>query len=384
MENAALKKELERAKTELWLLYEISNAMRTTLKLPEVLYIILTAVTSHDGLGFNRAMLFLMDEKEKILEGTMGIGPSDTQEADRIWTHIEKEELTLTKLIKRYHDLKKHVRESRLNSIIKNIKIPLQEKSGILAMTALEGMSFKLNAEDKAKDALLSQIGAYPCACVPLKGQHKVMGALLVDNSITKKEITKDDMRILGMIADQAGLAIENSMFYEQARQEANIDSLTKVWNHGYFQHLLKKMIQEKSDTNTKLSLAMMDMDNFKTYNDTLGHQKGDTFLKNTAYIFKAHLRKEDLLCRYGGEEFAVIMPDITKQEALYIVERLRKLIEKQFKNPSHKKPAAKVTLSSGIASFPEDGKTKSQLTAAADNALYKAKHTGKNKTCLA
>lgn len=387
MEQAMLKKELNRVKTELWLLYEISNAMRTTLKLPEILYIILTAVTSREGLGFNRAMLFLINEKDKKLMGIMGIGPADSKDAERIWKGIQKEGLNLTKLIERYHKIEKHIKEAPLNNIVKNIKVPLAEKGGILARTALEGMNFKITtkkAKNKAKDLLLDRLNAYPCVCVPLKGQHKVVGTLVVDNMVTKKTISKEDIRILTMIANQAGLAIENSMLYEQARLQANIDSLTRVWNHGYFQYLLKKMLKERTSADKSLSLAMMDLDNFKAYNDELGHQKGDVFLKSIASIYKSNIRKEDFLCRYGGEEFALIMPDITKQGAFYIIERLRKLTEEHFYRTQSGKRLPTVSVSSGIASCPEDGKTKSQLIAKADKALYKAKHTGKNRTYFA
>lgn len=387
MKIKSLKKELSRVKTELWLLYEISNAMRTTLKMPEILYIILTAVTFHEVLGFNRAMIFLANDKNKKLEGAMGIGPADGEEADRIWKHIEKEGLTLFSLIEKYHKIEKHIREAPLNKMVKTTKVALSDKGGILAKTALEGMNFKITtqrARNKANDPFLERLNAYPCVCVPLKGQHKVVGTLVVDNMITKKDITKEDIRILSMIADQAGLALENSMLYEQARLRANIDSLTRVWNHGHFQSVFKRMLKERAGVKTPLSLAMIDLDNFKAYNDKLGHQKGDLFLKAIANILKINTRNVDLLCRYGGEEFAIIMPDIPKQDAYYIVERLRKLAEEYFYKVKQKKRIPKISISSGISTFPEDGKSKSVLIKKADKALYKAKHTGKNKTCLA
>jgi diguanylate cyclase (GGDEF)-like protein len=387
MENIKLKNELDRAKTELRLLYDISNAMRTTLKLPEIQYIILTAVTSHDGLGFNRAMLFLANEKTKTLNGAMGIGPADSGEAGHIWKHIETEELNLPRLINRYHNIQHIIKESAVNNMVKNIKVPLSEKGGVLAITALEGINFRITTEKakaRVQDPILNQLNAFPCVCVPLKGQHKIVGTLIVDNMITKKLITNDEIRILTMIANQAGLAIENSMLYEQARLQANTDSLTRAWNHGYFQYILKKMLKGRPAAGKPLSLAMVDLDNFKLYNDTLGHQKGDIFLRNAAQLFKANLRKEDFLCRYGGEEFAIIMPDITKEDAFYIIERLRKLTKNLFYETQHKKPLPVVSISSGIASYPEDGKAKKQLITKADKALYEAKHTGKDKTCLA
>src|SRR3990167_5377691 len=102
MDTEYIKDDLQKARRELSLLYEISNAMHTTLKLDEILYIILTAVTAHVGLGFNRAVLFLVNEKEGVLEGKMGIGPDTGEEASRIWTYIEKEKINLEDLINNY------------------------------------------------------------------------------------------------------------------------------------------------------------------------------------------------------------------------------------------------------------------------------------------
>src|SRR3990167_1397218 len=143
MENDTLNhthEELQRARNELALLYEISNAMHTTLKPEEILYIILTAVTAHVGLGFNRAMLFLVNEKDGILEGKMGIGPDSGEEANRIWTYLEKEKTNLDNLISNYK-VSGHLAHSQFDHIVKGIRLPLkEEEGGILAMTLLDGM----------------------------------------------------------------------------------------------------------------------------------------------------------------------------------------------------------------------------------------------------
>src|SRR4030042_4524408 len=96
------KNELERTKSELAILYEISNAMRTTLKLDEILYIILTGVTAHTGLGFNRAVLFLVNEKENLIEGKMALGPENGEEANRVWKYVEQEKMDLEDMINAY------------------------------------------------------------------------------------------------------------------------------------------------------------------------------------------------------------------------------------------------------------------------------------------
>ena len=138
-----LQQELKKAKSELWLLHEISNAMRTTLNLPEVLYVILSAVTSQEGLGFNRAMLFLVNKNRSLLEGVMAIGPSNPEEAYTIWKKIEEEQLSLDKIVDMFHRIESHVVKSPLNTNVKKIKLPLSDHGSILTMCALESMNFE-------------------------------------------------------------------------------------------------------------------------------------------------------------------------------------------------------------------------------------------------
>jgi diguanylate cyclase (GGDEF)-like protein len=381
-----LQEELRKTKAELWLLHEISNAMRTTLNLPEVLYIILSAVTSHEGLGFNRAMLFLISKDKKMLEGKMAVGPSNAEEAYSIWRNIEDQKLGLDKLVDMYHNIETHVTKAPLNNVVKEIKLPLTEEKSVLAMCVLEGMNFEVISKDtreKIKDPILDKIKADLFVCVPLKGKHQVQGVLLVDNMITKKPITKDDIRVLTMFADQAGLAIDNSHLYEEIKFQAHTDSLTRLWNHGYFQNVLEQFIEDSRTSNTPVTLAMIDLDNFKAYNDILGHQKGDVALREIASILKSGMRSNDLVCRYGGEEFAIIMPNLTKQYAYNILERLRPAVEEVFTRLKKDIPAPPLTISSGIASFPFDARNKEGLIKKADEALYRAKETGKNRTVL-
>jgi len=381
-----LKEGLNRAKGELWLLHEIGSAMRATLNLHEVLYVILSAVTSHEGLGFNRAMLFLVSKNRRTLKGEMAIGPTNAEEAYHIWKNIEEEALGLDKLVEMFHRIESHVIKAPLDNMVKDIKLPLVEESGILAMCTLEGMNFEAttpNARKKINEPTLDKLNCDLFACVPLKGRHRVQGALLVDNMITKTPITKDDIRVLSMFANQAGLAIDNAQLFEATKFQARTDSLTRLWHHGHFQRELADFIANARKANSKITLAMLDLDNFKIYNDVLGHQKGDVALREIASILKKKLRTDDLVCRYGGEEFTVIMPDIDKEGALNIIERLRSSVEEVFKRKTKKGPLPPLTISAGIASFPEDAGNKETLIKKADEALYRAKDAGKNKVIL-
>jgi diguanylate cyclase (GGDEF)-like protein len=381
------KNELERTKTELAILYEISNAMRTTLKLDEVLYIILTGVTAHIGLGFNRAILFLVNEKEGIIEGKMSIGPESGEEASQIWRRVENEKMDLDDLISGYK-FSNNSLESSFNQQIRHMKIPLKDESGrLLVLGVLDGMPLHLNKESMEKyknDPIIRILNTDELIVVPLKAKDKVNGIILADNFITRKPITKDDIRMLIMLANQAGLAIENSQLYEKTVLRAHSDSLTGLWNHGYFQFMLQEELEKAKATRTPLSLIMIDIDYFKIYNDSLGHQPGDKILVELATLLKNKSRKMDIVCRYGGEEFTIILPQTDKDEAFLLAERIRIDIEKHHFTQEEVLPLKKLTVSLGLASFAEDGASPSELIAASDKALYQAKHKGKNNTCCA
>ena len=380
-----LKDEIERLNWEFSLLYEISNAIRTTLKLDQILYIILTALTSHEGLGFNRAMLFLVNEKEGALEGVMGIGPHTAEEAGKIWHYISQSQLTLDDFIASYDTFKKDP-ESKLNSIVKGIKIPLREDMGILALTILEGMPFEITTQDAKKlvdTDTQKTLNTDFFVTVPLKAKDKVLGAILVDNIFNRKPISKADVKMLTMFSNHAGLAIENSRLYEETVYLSSIDWSTKLWNYGKFQQRLSFELERSKISDTSVSLVMVDVDNFKHYNDSLGHIRGDAALRQIAAVLQSKSRKVDTVARYGGEEFAVVMPNTSKENARLFAERLRNEVEKIFAEEASLPHHNKLTISCGVASYPEDTMMKEDLIARADTALYDAKGAGKNRTCV-
>jgi len=378
------KENPERIKRELRILYEVSNLMRTTLNLNQIFYIILTALTSHEGLGFNRAMLFLVTDNH-MLEGIMGIGPHSGEEANSIWHGIEQQHMSMDDIINSYDRFRRDP-ESKLNTLVKGIKIPLDEKMGILALTILEGMPFEITTEEarrKVNPIIEKKLRTEYFVTIPLKSKDRILGAILVDNLFTKKPITKSDVRVLTMFANHAGLAIENSRLYENSLKLSKIDWLTQLWNSGEFHRRLERAMENAKFNDAPLSLAMLDMDNFKVYNDTFGHQKGDEAIRDIAKILNSNSRKGDIVARYGGEEFAVIMPYTDKDVALLISERLRGEIEKFFRGKITLKTVPRITASLGIASFPQDAQDRDTLINRADSALYEAKRAGKNRTCV-
>jgi diguanylate cyclase (GGDEF)-like protein len=380
-----IRQELERTKTELAILYEISNAMRTTLKLDEILYIILTGVTAHIGLGFNRALLFLINEKEGLIEGKMGIGPESGEEANRVWNYIEQEKLDLEDLINAYKT-SHAVPESKFSRQLQQLRFSLSEqKEKLLSLAVLEGMPLHLSKEtiqNYTHDPIIQLLNTEELVVVPLKAKDKVNGIILADNIITRKPISKDELRMLIMLSNQAGLAIENSQLYEKAVIRAHQDSLTDLWNHGYFHYILGVELEKSKATSTPLSLITLDIDDFKVYNDTMGHQSGDMILKNLAALLKNQSRKMDYVCRYGGEEFTIVLPQTEKKEAFFIAERLRENIARHSFLREEILPKKILTVSIGLSCYPEHGTTAAELIAYSDKALYEAKEKGKNTTC--
>ena len=380
-----LEEQLARVNRHLSILYDLSNAMRTTLELNHILYIILTGVTAHIGLGFNRAVLFLVNRKDRILEGKMGIGPESGEHADQIWRYINTANQDLDDLIT--SDKIERINPTPFYEAMTKIKIPLnKEQGGLLAGVFFNGAPLIIRNDtigQYASDPFLKNFKTDELVIMPLKAKDKVNGLILADNLYTKKPITEDDLKLFTMLANQAGLAIENSQLFEMVVHKSHTDSLTSLWNHGFFQDTLLTELENAKSENTALSLAMIDIDNFKKLNDSLGHHFGDMILTQLANIIKESSRENDYVCRYGGEEFSVILTKTNKEQALLIAERLREKISNyQFYDTAGH--SIKLTVSIGIAEFPKDTKSKEELVQLADKAMYTAKFVGKNTTYLA
>lgn len=378
------EEKLTQAYRELNMLYEVSSAMRTTLELDHILYIILTGVTSHSGLGYNRAALFLVNQKNQSLECELMIGPESGEHASKIWNYIENSHTKLDDLIQQ-DKVETTIAHSSLLKRLKEIKFPLNSTKKLLLVDAYNRATpWHLTADDLAEyrqDPLLQNFQTNDFLIMPLRAKGNINGLIVADNIYTQKPITTDDIRIFSMLAGQAGLAIENSRLYEMTVEKSRTDSLTNLWNHGFFQEKLSYEVMTAKKKGQPLSLMMVDIDHFKNLNDTYGHQNGDFILKNIAQILRESSRTTAYLCRYGGEEFSIILPFASKEESHKLAERIREIIEKHtFEIPSEKN-TIKLTVSIGLASFPFDAQTKEELITQADKAMYIAKLTGRNRT---
>lgn len=180
-------------------------------------------------------------------------------------------------------------------------------------------------------------------------------------------------------VAGAMGHLLDRETFYRrQAEQRANIDGVTEIYNHRYFQERLNSEIERASRYDHTLSVILLDLDNFKSFNDSWGHQEGDRLLKWFASVCSECVRTMDVLARYGGEEFIVILPETGYAEALSVAERIREAAERQI--PIDFDRNRGVTVSAGIATFPLHASSRHALILCADAALYSAKHAGKNR----
>jgi diguanylate cyclase (GGDEF)-like protein len=160
-------------------------------------------------------------------------------------------------------------------------------------------------------------------------------------------------------------------------------DGLTGLYNHRYFQEYLIFELYRSSRNKETFSMLFLDLDFFKQYNDTHGHLEGDQLLRSLAGILKKSIRRSDVLARYGGEEFVLILPATPKANARIVGEKIRRFVESYPFKGRDKQPQKKVTLSIGIATFPDDGTDRSSLIQCADLAMYRAKNGGRNRVCI-
>lgn len=213
---------------------------------------------------------------------------------------------------------------------------------------------------------------------VPLVAFGQRLG-LLVCSSAQENAFQSEDIQSLESVADILAIAIQNAGYVEKVRMQANLDGLTGIFNRRYFETKILEKMAEADRYAGKMSLLMLDIDRFKNINDEFGHLLGDEVLKQVSTLLAHNLRRVDLLCRYGGEEFAIIAPATTEANATILAGKLRTLIE------HHEFPGIPrfITASFGVAEFPMHGTTRDSLVRAADSALYLAKQSGRNRVAI-
>jgi diguanylate cyclase (GGDEF)-like protein/PAS domain S-box-containing protein len=229
-----------------------------------------------------------------------------------------------------------------------------------------------------SSDTMQDVYAAYSFMMVPIRRDGKTIGVINVadkrshlDGSGSFNEI---DLKILCDIAREVAVALENVRFYKELQFLTTTDPITNIHNYRHFSASLDYEIKRLKRFSGELSLLMIDIDDFKSYNDQFGHPAGDSLLKEIGRIIQSNLREVDILCRYAGDEFVIVLPETKKDGSMILAERIRKAVEEaKFKKA--------VTVSVGAAQH-KPLMTGHELTVKADRALYRAKKEGKNKIC--
>jgi len=213
---------------------------------------------------------------------------------------------------------------------------------------------------------------------------ERVIGALAFSRN--KGQFDKDSVKVLDSVAPLIALLAENKFYKEKANDIAgfvNLDGLTGLYNHRYFQENLSKELLKAQRFRYKVSLLMIDIDHFKNFNDKYGHPQGDSTLKEISQIIKKTIRAYDAPARYGGEEFAVVLPYADNNQAFRVAERMRKAVTAYPFQGRSARERLQATISIGVATYPSNARTKAELVDRADQALYLAKSEGRNRVCL-
>ena len=228
-------------------------------------------------------------------------------------------------------------------------------------------------------NSLVVDEGVRAIVGVPLKIQHKIVGVLFLDD-FAPRTFPEARLRPLAILASFAAMSIDNARLHEQTLRLARTDGLTGLFNHRQFKQVFRDELVRASRYENPLALVMFDVDDFKGFNDTYGHPEGDKVLIDVARILKGALRQCDILFRYGGEEFIAVLPQTGLDEALVVAERARQAIESQTLASDGAVAGRGVTVSSGVAAYPRDGRDLDSLLKITDDLLYQAKKQGKNK----
>ncbi len=232
----------------------------------------------------------------------------------------------------------------------------------------------------------------YGYMCVPMIGRGKVVGMLNLQFDPDLRSLPEDErqgqlefLRQLTLtLTKQLSLSLANIDLRDTLHRQSIRDPLTGLLNRRYMEEALTKEVSRAKRHKLPLTVIMVDIDHFKKINDTYGHDAGDAVLQALGRLLANHCRKEDIVCRYGGEEFIIIMPGAFLKDAVQRAEKLRTLVENEFRVLYDEQVLRNITISLGVAAMPEHGSTGEAVVRAADAALYHAKSEGRNRVAVA
>ena len=335
LENAHLYEEATRRLEALSLVNRVSNALVQSIELEKMLGKILSEVVSIFKLPYG--IIFIYDDENEIFKAAAWTGYEFAKDAD---ITIRLTEKTIA------------------SHAVKMKKIYYAPDVG------KDPYYFKIN------DSISSEIA------IPLHVAETLFGVIVL-SSVEKEGLDENDIMLLSAIANNVSMAVQNAKLFENTKRLSMIDPLTGVYNRRKATSVIEQELKRSTRFARMFTILFVDLDNFKQFNDENGHIKGDEALREIARILGEGIREIDILARYGGDEFLIILMETSSEQAIQVAERIRESAE------NYNKPG-NITLSIGVATFPTNGQNLKKLIHNADRACYTAKNNGGNRIIIA
>lgn len=332
--------ELEKSQVQIETIYETSGTLGEIHDLEQVIDEVLNIVK--DVLGYQMCSILLLDARRNVLllKGKMELGSKIK--------YSPPEEIPLT---------------------------------GITGSVARLGKPERIFDVRNDPRYIYGLYNARSELAVPMISRGKVVGVLNAESKRVGTFLEQDE-KIFSILASSAGMAIENAILHQKMEELTIVDELTGIYNYRHFVQKLEDELKRARRYSQIMSLIMIDIDWFKRYNDSYGHLFGNSILRGLVQVIKKCVRDVDVFARYGGEEFVIILPQTDKYDATNIGERIRSQVESNQFEGEEQGLKVNLTVSLGIASYPENGMTSEELIQKVDQAMYLAKGRGKNLVC--
>ena len=361
-------------------LKELDFLIKKALKEKEIL---IENRTSKDNLNNLKQELDFFEKISKTLTSTLDLNDILSTIMKNAKTLIKAEAWSFFLIDQETGDLVFEKASGRKEKKKKDKKIRLKMGEGIAGWVAQELIPVvvpDVSSDPRFSSKIDKQITlkTKTIMCVPIKSKGNILGVLEIVNKTTNEPFTKDDLNLILRIVDHAAIAIERASLYQKMEELSITDDLTKLFNTRYLNRTLEIEISRATRHHTSLALIFMDVDHFKTINDNYGHIVGSKLLVEMGQLLMKRLRTVDIVARYGGDEFVIVLPQTPPDNAIQIAERIRKSIERNvfLKKDGY---SLNLTASFGVASYPESAKSKEELLRLADEAMYRVKYQTRN-----
>jgi diguanylate cyclase (GGDEF)-like protein len=348
----------------------VVHAMLGAADVHRAVHAMLTGITSGDCLGFHRAALFVHDRERGVYVGSQAIGPRDAGEAHRIWEQIEEERKSIDAMIEDYG---RHAVDARLQLFVQGLTLrpgsAVDDEVASLEKADQSVIPFRRARPANEGLAALGPAEDFVLAAVRPHGE--ILGLIFVDDVFGGQGIDGERVRDLEFFVGQAGLVWENFTLLDRVASMAREDALTGLLNRREFESRFAAEASRARRSQAALGLLLVDVDHFKEINDSRGHKEGDLALRRMAAVLQRTVRGHDTVARFGGDEFVVLLDGAPLAELSAAARRIGLLARE-----------AGLSVSIGVAGWPEDCAETDELFSVADANLYRAKRAGRGRAC--